>query len=114
MKPRYNVWLEQDGEVVLSRWRVGLLEAIAETGSISAAAEKLDVPYRRAWQRIKEMEERVGFPLVETEIGGARGGGTRLTARAGDLIRQFHVFSDGLEDEISARYRSAFPHPPSK
>jgi molybdate transport system regulatory protein len=111
MKPRYNVWLEQDGEVVLSRWRIGLLEAIAETGSISAAAEKLEVPYRRAWQRLKEMEARVGCSLVETEVGGAGGGGTRLTARACDLINQFHAFSDGLEDEISARFRSAFHNP---
>ena len=34
MQPRANFWIEQDGQVVLSSWRVKLLEAIAETGSI--------------------------------------------------------------------------------
>ena len=33
-----NFWVERNGEVVLSEWRVALLEAVAETGSISAAA----------------------------------------------------------------------------
>ena len=33
-----NLWLETNDKVVLSRWRVQLLEAIDETGSIRAAA----------------------------------------------------------------------------
>ena len=77
MIPRHNIWLELDGEVVLSVWRVRLLEAIEEKGSITSAAEALDVPYRRAWQRLHEMEERLGVTLVKTEVGGAGGGGAK-------------------------------------
>ena len=39
MEPRLNVWIEHNGTVVLSEWRVRLLEAIDQTGSISRAAE---------------------------------------------------------------------------
>jgi molybdate transport system regulatory protein len=108
MIPKHNIWLELDGEVVLSVWRVRLLEAIEEMGSITSAAALLDVPYRRAWQRLHEMEERLGFALVKTEIGGAGGGGAKLTSEAKDLIRRFHLFADGLEDEINNRFENAF------
>ena len=56
MKPRFNLWVEAEGTVVLSAWRIRLLEAIDASGSIRAAAEELHVPYRRAWQKVHEME----------------------------------------------------------
>ncbi len=36
--PHFNLWLQRDERVVLSPWRVRLLEAIDETRSIKAAA----------------------------------------------------------------------------
>ena len=53
MQPKFNLWIEKDGVVVLSAWRVALLEAIDATGSISAAAERLEIPYRRAWEKVQ-------------------------------------------------------------
>ena len=108
MKPKHNLWIEMDEQVVLSSWRVDLLKAIEETGSISSAAEAMDVPYRRAWQRIHEMEERFGVSLVATEVGGARGGGAQLTPLAKDMIKRFSSFSSGLEPEINERFERAF------
>ncbi|HLC04984.1 MAG TPA: LysR family transcriptional regulator [Anaerolineales bacterium] len=106
--PKYNLWLERDGEVVLSGWRVRLLQAVGQTGSITGAAELVGVPYRRAWERLKEMESRLGLTLVETEVGGAGGGGARLTEDAQDLISRFIEFSGGFETEVEARFHQAF------
>lgn len=108
MLPRLNVWLEKDGEVVLSQWRVRLLEAIGETGSISAAAEKLGVPYRRAWEKVQEIEAGLGEKVVETAIGGVHGGGAHLTEAGRRVIAQFHAFADGLDAEIERRYHQTF------
>jgi molybdate transport system regulatory protein len=108
MRPKYNLWIEVDDEVVLSTWRVDLLKAIEETGSISAASEEMSVPYRRAWQRIHEMEERFGETLVTTEVGGARGGGAQLTTLAKDMIMRFQAFSSGLDQEVRERFERAF------
>ena len=41
---RSKIWLERDGKVVLSDWRVELLAAVDETGSLARAARNLDVP----------------------------------------------------------------------
>jgi molybdate transport system regulatory protein len=108
MKPRFNLWIEINGDVVLSRWRIKLLKSIDATGSISSAAELMDVPYRRAWERINEMERRLGCDLLKTEVGGSGGGGAILTKEAKNLITRFDQFQNGIDEEIKQRFRNAF------
>jgi len=108
MQPKSNLWIEKDGEVVLSRWRVNLLRAIDETGSISAAAEKMKVSYHRAWEKLHEMETRLGVALVETQTGGEHGGGARLTATAHDYVARFERFSQGIDETVARRFDQAF------
>ncbi len=109
IKPQANFWIEKDGEVVLSTWRVALLEAIDETGSISAAAERMNVPYRIAWQKIHEMEERLGVSFLETQTGGVGGGGARLTPEGRAYVQRFRQFTAGLNDLVQQRFKEAFP-----
>ena len=97
MQPRYNLWLEVEGEVVFSLWRADLLRAVAASGSISAAAEELQIPYRTAWQKIHEMETRLGKKLVETQTGGQHGGGARLTPAAEEYLERFERFAQDME-----------------
>ncbi len=108
MQIRANFWVEKDGKVVLSRWRVALLQAVDDTGSISAAAERLNIPYRRAWDRIHECEERLGVKLIDTQTGGLGGGGTQLTEEGAEYVRRFRDFSAGLDELIKNRFREAF------
>ena len=108
MRPRANFWVEQDGQVVLSSWRIRLLEAIADTGSISAAASKMGISYRRAWDKIQESEERLGIKLVETQTGGVGGGGSQLTSAAQDYVRRFREFTAGLNDLVVQRFQEYF------
>ncbi|MBL8056008.1 MAG: LysR family transcriptional regulator [Anaerolineales bacterium] len=110
--PKFNVWLEQNGQVVLSPWRVRLLETIGETGSISAAADKLGVPYRRAWEKVHEIEQGLGYKVLDTAIGGTHGGGAQLTEAGRQAIADFHAFADGLEQEVGRRFQGAFPNQP--
>ena len=108
VEPRFNLWLEVDGAVALSAWRVALLEAVAETGSITAAAERMNIGYRQAWAKLRECEERLGVPLVETTVGGSGGGGAQLTPAADDLLARYHAFSAGLDEIVEQRFRSVF------
>lgn len=59
--------------------KVALLEAIESTGSISAAARKLDMSYKRAWDLVAEMNASLSKPAVTTAPGGRSGGGTTVT-----------------------------------
>lgn len=109
MQPKANFWIEKDGKVALSSWRVRLLEAVGETGSISSAASRMNVSYRRAWDKIHECEERLGVKLVDTQTGGTGGGGSQLTPAAIDYIERFHRFADHLNDAVGARFQEYFP-----
>ena len=108
MEPKVNLWIEIDDQVVLSRWRVELLMAIAETGSISGAAERIGVPYRRAWEKVHEMEQRLGAALLDTQTGGPGGGGARLTRTAQDYIARFQRFSEGIDLYVQRHFQEAF------
>lgn len=108
LRARSKVWIERDGEVVLSDWRIELLEAVAATGSLTKAAERMDVPYRTAWQRIRQMEERLEERLLETESGGSEGGGSTLTPAGREVIARFRRVSDGIAELVDGRFLEEF------
>lgn len=112
MEPKVNLWIEIDEQVVLSRWRVELLTAIAETGSISGAADRVGVPYRRAWEKINEMEQRLGVDLLDTQTGGSGGGGASLTPEALDYIARFQRFCQGIDAYVERHFQDAFGKKP--
>ena len=109
MHPRLKVWIEtENGDVALSDWRVMLLEAVAERGSLVAAARALEVPHRTAWQRIHEMELRLGVRLLETTSGGVGGGRSQLTPAARDLLKRYDSLRGGLDDVVRERFQTTF------
>jgi molybdate transport system regulatory protein len=62
--PRWRVRL--GAEIAIGPGKADLLEAIARTGSISAAAESLKMSYRRAWILVETMNRCFAGPLVAT------------------------------------------------
>lgn len=108
MTPQFNLWLEVDEQVIMSIWRAKLLQTIAETGSINAAAAHLHIHYRTAWQKIHEMETRLGQKLVETQTGGKQGGGASLTPTALDYLDKFNRLSQQVETHIQEQYQVIF------
>jgi len=103
---RSKLWVERDGKVALSEWRVDLLLAIHETGSLAAAAERLHVPYRTAWYKLKGAEETLGFKLVDSESGGKSGGQTRLTPQGRELAERFRAASQEIGRAARQRLKS--------
>jgi molybdate transport system regulatory protein len=64
--------------------KADLLEAIEACGSISSAAKQMKMSYRRAWELVDVMNQSFNEPLVMGAVGGAHGGGAKVT----DLGRQ--------------------------
>ena len=86
-----SVWMTVGGETFGGPGRVDLLAAIGATGSISQAAKALGVSYKGAWDAIDAMNNLAGEALVERATGGKGGGGTRLTARGEQLVKNFRA-----------------------
>jgi len=85
------VWLSVDGENLGGPKRIALLARIAESGSITQAAKAAGMSYKAAWDAIDTMNNLAGEALVERASGGKGGGGTRLTARGEQLVRNFQL-----------------------
>jgi molybdate transport system regulatory protein len=76
----YKIWLETKDELgILGDGKWQLLKAISETGSLKLAMEKLNLSYRKTWNNLQQIEERLGFPILNTQRGGTDGGGKNLS-----------------------------------
>ncbi len=75
-----------------------LVTLIADSGSISAAARKMGMSYRRAWQLVEALNKSFAKPVVLTAVGGKRGGGAVVTDFGKRLVERYH----GMEAKASA------------
>jgi molybdate transport system regulatory protein len=82
-------------DIAVGPGKVDLLEAIGETGSITAAAKALGMSYRRAWLLVDTMNRCFATPVVTAEAGGAAGGRTRLTATGAEVVRRYRRLEAG-------------------
>lgn len=93
MKIKSKIWIESNNGILLSEGRVQLLKMIDETGSLNKASKALNISYQKAWRLIDEVNKIANQPLIETKIGGAKGGGTLLTPYGKSLIIIFDTIN---------------------
>lgn len=79
--------------IALGPGKAALLEAIRETGSISAAGRRLGMSYRKAWMLVDQMNHCFVGPVVEASKGGSGGGGAKVTDLGEEALRRYR----GLE-----------------
>ena len=82
-----------------------LIERIAQTGSISAAARAMGMSYRRAWQLVETLNRDFRVPVVTTATGGARGGGAHITPLGRRLAARFRAMEEKASAVIAADLR---------
>ncbi len=100
---KLRVWLERDGESLYGDGKHECLERIAETGSLRAAAEAMGMSYRDFWGRIRRMEQRLGFSLLDRHRGGAGGGGVELSDRGRALVEAYRDYRREVDEAVKAR-----------
>ena len=69
--------------------KISLLEAILDTGSISSAAKKIGMSYRKAWKLIKDINESSLEKIVITSTGGKGTGGAFISTKGQKFINSF-------------------------
>ncbi len=108
LEPRLKLWLEKDGLLVLSDYRVQLLRQVGETGSLAEAAQRMGLSYRRAWGKLREIERNLGVTLVQSEVGGAGGGGSRLTKQGKRLVALYERLHRTMERDLGETFCELF------
>ena len=113
---RLRLWVAVNGHNALGPGKVRLLDAIAATKSLAAAAKQLRMSYRLAWQHLRVIEERTGLSVVEPQRGGRDGGGTDLTPEGRALLEAYHGFRREVEtfmDSAAGRHFDRWSSPRS-
>ncbi|WP_293679319.1 TOBE domain-containing protein [uncultured Phenylobacterium sp.] len=83
------VSLQRGGLPRVALTRMALVEAIAELGSISAAARKVGLSYKGAWDAVQALNNLFDSPLIEAAPGGRAGGVARVTDRGLAVLSAF-------------------------
>jgi molybdate transport repressor ModE-like protein len=87
----YDLWLETVSKTrLLDGEGFALLLEIEKTGSLTASARNLGMSYRKAWGILRNVEQNLGFNLVDKRRGGASGGRTNLSREGRHLVRAYN------------------------
>jgi molybdate transport system regulatory protein len=89
--PSLSLRINLDPEGRIGPGKIELLEQIAAFGSISAAARRMDMSYKRAWDLVEEMNRIFGKPVVAAQTGGRQGGGAQLTTIGHAIVSRFRA-----------------------
>lgn len=86
-----------------------LLSALAEKGSLVAAAKEAGLSYKGAWDMLERAQQRSPRALIESSPGGGPARGTRLTETGYRLLEihrllenRKHGFLQSLNDELAS------------
>lgn len=93
----HRIRLMQGDEIALGPGKADILRAIRGHGSISAAARRMGMSYRRAWLLVDTMNRCFREPLVLSAAGGSQGGGASLTPHGEEVLSHY----EKMEAEVS-------------
>jgi molybdate transport system regulatory protein len=107
MKLAYKVWLDNEGKA-FGDGPYELLTLVAQTGSLHRAAKQMGMSYRKAWLLIQAMEKRLGFEILESQVGGISGGGSKITPQAQAFMQHYDRFRNEAGLVLTAVYNKYF------
>jgi molybdate transport system regulatory protein len=97
-KAGLHIRLNLTPDVGFGPGKAELLDRLAETGSITAAAKAMGMSYRRAWLLIEDLNASFKRPVaVKTKGGRGGGGGARLTPWGRTVLGHFRAIEAKAE-----------------
>ena len=96
------------GDTILTPESAQFLEMIGHMGTIQSACASVHMSYSKGWRMLNDMEEELGYPLVERSAGGASGGGTVLTERGIRLLEQYQDYRDRVREYAEGLFKEMF------
>ncbi|MGB4248365.1 MAG: winged helix-turn-helix domain-containing protein [Pseudohongiellaceae bacterium] len=104
-----RVRVTRGDDIAIGPGKMDVLAAIRDAGSISGAARRMGMSYRRAWLLVETMNSCFERPLVETATGGKSGGGARLTPEGERVLSRYTTMMVEV-DAVAERHLLALLH----
>jgi Uncharacterized MobA-related protein len=103
LRPNIKVGIEKENIFFDARLKL-LMFLIEDLGSIRQACDHMGLSYQKAWDMVNQLEQEIGYSVVERRHGGSRGRRTMLTERGRQLMHAYQRF----EREIRTYARQSF------
>ena len=97
--PLLRIRIRFGGDTFTGPGKAELLERIAATGSIAAAARAMGMSYKRAWMIVETLNAMFDTPLVDSARGGPGKGGAALTPRGRDVLAEYQAVEAAALDQ---------------
>ncbi|MEY4763120.1 MAG: molybdenum-pterin-binding protein MopA [Pseudomonadota bacterium] len=110
-KPQAHVRVDLSPGCSIGPGKVALLEGIARSGSLSAAARGLGMSYRRAWLLLHNINTSFHEPAAALSAGGKDGGGARLTPFGQQLVESYREFESAVDALAVRSFSCIRPNP---
>lgn len=78
--------------------KIALLEGIRTYRSVSEAARRMKISYRRAWLLLDSLNKSFDMPATVNSVGGRGGGGAEITPFGVLLIESYREVERKLND----------------
>jgi len=109
MKVKVKIWIEDDNKnLIFGGGKTEVLELIDETGSISKAAQRVGMNYKKAWSHIKILENNIEDDLVHTNKGQGELSGSSLTPKAREVIQTYKILQYDIKKYADERFKELF------
>ncbi|PID77116.1 MAG: molybdenum transporter [Deltaproteobacteria bacterium] len=106
---RTKTWIENEQkELLFGKGKTEILTHIELEGSISRAAEKMGLNYKKAWTHIKILQQNIEDEMVVPQKGGRGTGGTKLTPKAKEMIEKYQQLQREIEEFADQRFQELF------
>lgn len=97
---KFKCWVEEEGEKFYGPGPHELLKRIASEGSLSKAAAKMHMSYKKGWELVQRLNEHSEKALVILKKGGAHGGGAEITPVGLEIITQYDTLQEKIDQLV--------------
>ncbi len=109
MDIKVKVWIEDnDRNLIFGSGKTEVLKYIDETGSISQAAQKVGMNYKKAWTHIKILQKHIEDDLVFAQKGRGENSGSTLSPKAREIIQTYEILEYDIKKYAQKRFEELF------
>ena len=88
LRLKSSQWIvDEDGNAVIGKGRMEILDNIEKTGSINQTAKMMKMSYKAVWSKIKATEKHLDTVIVHAD----RKEGSRLSKEGKELLEKYRL-----------------------
>jgi molybdate transport system regulatory protein len=89
--------------------KIGLLEAVRDSGSLAQGARNIEMSYRHAWLLVESLKRSFREPVTEIYAGGKGGRSMLVTEFGGALIKSYRDLERDFATLAARRLHAIIP-----